>query len=103
MRLNKKKRIEIKKEVVERLRSDLDIKRIVIFGSFLYSDAPNDIDVAVFQTSSEKYLPLALKYRKRLDRLAQKISLDIIPLKFGATGGYFMGEIEKGEVLYEKT
>jgi len=102
MYLNEAEKNDIKHELVEQLQQEKEIKRIVVFGSFLNSDNPNDIDIAIFQTTSEKYLPLALKYRGLLDRLASRISLDILPLKFGNQNGYFMDEINSGEVLYEK-
>lgn len=57
------------------LADEPEIRRIVIFGSFLTSPNPHDLDVAVFQDSSEKYLPLALKYRKKTHRLLKKYRL----------------------------
>jgi predicted nucleotidyltransferase len=56
----------IKKDVVRCLAGAEEIKRIVVFGSFLTSDDPNDIDVAIFQGSKSTYLDLAMKYRKML-------------------------------------
>ncbi|MGA2093652.1 MAG: nucleotidyltransferase domain-containing protein, partial [Sedimentisphaerales bacterium] len=53
----------LKRELVGCLRTEKEIRRIVIFGSFLNSSDPHDIDVAVFQDSDDQYLTLALKYR----------------------------------------
>jgi hypothetical protein len=36
------------------------------FGSFLTSNDPHDLDIAVFQDSDESYYPLAMKYRRKL-------------------------------------
>ncbi|MGD0077850.1 MAG: nucleotidyltransferase domain-containing protein, partial [Sedimentisphaerales bacterium] len=55
----------LKRELVGCLQTEKEIRRIVIFGSFLNSSDPHDIDVAVFQDSDDQYLTLALKYRKR--------------------------------------
>jgi len=76
--------------------------RVIIFGSFLNSDDPHDLDVAVFQDSDEKYLPLAMKYRKKARDIGRRIALDIIPLKVGRVGGILMDEIEQGETIYER-
>jgi predicted nucleotidyltransferase len=90
------------RKLVEALSSEGEVCRIVVFGSFLYSDDPHDVDVAVFQDSDEKYLPLAMKYRRKTRELARMIPLDIIPLKVGVKDGLFRDEIEQGEVVYER-
>jgi predicted nucleotidyltransferase len=92
----------LKQELVECLRPEKEIQRIVIFGSFLRSPELRDIDVAIFQNSGESYLPLALRYRKKNRQIAHKIPLDIIPLKSGAVGEFFLDEIAHGEVIYER-
>ncbi|MGA2914453.1 MAG: nucleotidyltransferase domain-containing protein [Sedimentisphaerales bacterium] len=84
------------------LTDEPEVRRIVIFGSFLTSPNPHDLDVAVFQDSSEKYLPLALKYRRKTRSIAQKIPLDIFPLRSDAGKSFFMDEISKGRVIYER-
>jgi len=61
MTLTEKQKDELKKELVACLSSDDEVKKIVIFGSFVKSSDPLDLDVAVFQESNETYLPLALK------------------------------------------
>jgi hypothetical protein len=45
----------LKRELVSCLEGEKEIRRIVIFGSFVKSSEPRDIDVAIFQDSSEKY------------------------------------------------
>jgi len=92
----------LKRQLVNCLEGEKEVCRIVIFGSFLRSSEPNDIDVAVFQDSSEKYLPLAMKYRKKTREIARVIPLDIIPLKADTSNGTFMDEIAEGEVIYER-
>lgn len=93
---------QLKGQLVAALAGEREVCRIVVFGSFLHSDHPHDLDVAVFQDSDESYLPLALKYRKKTRAIARVIPLDIIPLRIGVRDGLFLDEIEQGEVIYEK-
>lgn len=79
----------------------MEIHKIIIFGSFIDLDNPNDIDIAVIQNSDSNFLILSLKYRKVLRDLSKKIPLDIIPLKENSKG-VFMEEIIKGVMIYEK-
>ena len=92
----------IKRDLVSRLKKEKEIRRIVIFGSFLSSSEPHDIDIAVFQDSNEQYLALAMKYRKRTRDIARIIPLDIIPVRNNASSGFLMDEIRQGEVIYER-
>lgn len=84
------------------MHSEREIVKIVVFGSFLNSDAPHDMDVAIFQDSDEDYLPLAMKYRTITDEISETIPLDIIPLKSSAKPGPFLSEVAFGEVVYER-
>lgn len=93
---------ELKRDMVRCLSSEKEIKRIVIFGSFLTSPEPHDMDVAIFQDSNEKYLPLAMKYRRKVRTIARKLPMDIFPVKPNATTGHFMDEISQGEIIYER-
>lgn len=99
--LSEEQKKTLRRELIGCLRGEREIRKIVIFGSFLDSNNPGDLDVAIFQDSSEAYLPLALKYRKKTRSIAQKISLDIIPLKMGGGESSFLSEIDQGEVIYE--
>ena len=92
----------LKKEIIQNLKSEKEIKKIVIFGSFLDSEKPNDIDVAIFQDSKEAYLTLALKYRRLIRDIIQKIPVDIIPIKENFSESSFLTEIEAGELIYER-
>jgi predicted nucleotidyltransferase len=92
----------VKQRLVSSLKTEGEVCRIVIFGSFVYSDEPHDLDVAVFQDSNETYLPLAMKYRRMTRDIARMIPMDIIPLKASAQGDMFLDEIERGEVIYER-
>ena len=78
-----------------------EIKKVVLFGSFINSENPNDIDIAIIQNSDENFLTLSLKYRKVLRDLSKIIPLDIVPIKLNASG-VFMQEINKGQVVYER-
>ena len=92
----------IKKDVVQCLAGASEIRRIIVFGSFLTADAPNDIDVAVFQESKAPYLELAMKYRKMLRPVYRKIAVDVIPVRPKPEQTSFLDEIEAGEVVYER-
>ena len=56
--------------------------------------------MAVFQESDEGYLPLALKYRRLLRRVAETIPVDVLPLHVRGAMGEFLKEVERGEVVY---
>ena len=101
MALTKTQKESIKNEIKESLCYEREIMRIIIFGSFVNSDEPNDIDVAVFQNSNQQYLPLSLKYRRLTRKIARKVSLDIFPVKMGVKKS-FVAEIESGEIIYER-
>ena len=92
----------LKKELIQSLKSEKEIKKIMIFGSFLDSEKPNDIDVAIFQDSKETYLTLALKYRKLIREIIRKIPVDIIPIRENLSESSFLSEIEAGELIYER-
>jgi len=100
--LSTQQKQSLTEQLIASLAEEREVRRIVIFGSFLHLDDPHDLDVAVFQDSDEKYLPLALKYRKKTRAIARVIPLDIIPLKAGVKDGLFLDEIEQGEVIYER-
>lgn len=102
MLLTEKQKDELKKELVLCLKSDAEVKKIVVFGSFIDSSDPADLDVAVFQESDEAYLPLAMKYRKKTRALARKIPIDIFPVRSNVKDHTFLSEIDRGEVLYER-
>lgn len=78
-----------------------EVNKIILFGSFLNSNNPNDIDIAVIQNSNDSFLSLSLKYRKVLRELSKNIPLDIVPIKQNAKG-VFLEEINKGQVVYER-
>jgi hypothetical protein len=93
----------IKRELAACFTGENEVRKVVIFGTFLNRSEPHDLDVIVFQDSQEAYLPLALKYRKLTRSISNRIPLDIIPLRSGAsTTSFFLKEIEKGEVIYER-
>jgi predicted nucleotidyltransferase len=102
MNLLREAKEKLKKEIVAGLADFPEVQRVVVFGSFVTSDDPHDLDIAVFQDSDESYYPLAMKYRRTLRSIAKRIPLDIIPICQGAGEGPFMQEIQKGEILYER-
>lgn len=101
MKLSRQEKESIKKELAVCFADEPEVRRVVVFGSFVTAENPNDLDIAVFQDSNEPYLPLAMKYRRKTRSLALRIPLDILPLKVGATG-IMLEEISQGDVVYEK-
>ena len=102
MRLNEQEKSALKRESVHYLRTGQDVRKSVIFGSFLHADNPHDLDIAVFQDSAELYLPLALKYRRKTRAIVHRSALNILPLKFQAQDDPFLAEVARGEVIYER-
>ena len=92
----------IKNDLVNLLKTQKEISKVIVFGSFTNSETPNDLDVAVFQDSDENYLDLALKYRKLTRRISEILPLDIFPIREGVSEGTFLEEIESGELIYER-
>ncbi|WP_299984047.1 hypothetical protein [Desulfobacula sp.] len=102
MAISQQEKDKIKKCIVACLKDELEIQKVIVFGSFLWADNPNDIDVAVLQNSSESYLPLAMKYRKKIRIISKELSVDIIPLRLGAFHCVMGDEISRGEVIFER-
>jgi predicted nucleotidyltransferase len=102
MMLNNIQKEDIKREVADRLGREKEVRKIILFGSFLSRSDPHDMDVAVFQDSREDYLSLALKYRRLIRSVTERIPVDVIPIKSDAERGMFLDEIESGEVIYER-
>jgi len=92
----------IRKTLADALSCETEVRRIVVFGSFLTSLNPHDLDVAVFQDSDENYISLAMRYRKDVRPVARQIPVDVFPLKAGVLDDPFLAEIEKGETIYER-
>jgi predicted nucleotidyltransferase len=93
---------KIKKDIAALLSRAAEVRKAVVFGSFLTSAIPNDLDLAIFQDSGESYLPLAMRYRRLLRPVADEIPIDVIPVRSSGACGQFLVEIEKGEVIYER-
>jgi predicted nucleotidyltransferase len=87
--------------IKEKLSQFSEVNKIILFGSFIKSNNPNDIDIAIIQNSNDNFLTLSLKYRKVLRDLSKMIPLDIIPIKQNSKG-VFLEEINKGQVVYER-
>ena len=102
MKIKKETKNIIKQEIIKSLSREKEINKIVIFGSFIESENPHDIDIAIYQDSNESYLDLAMKYRKLTRLISQQIPLDIIPIKANAPNSSFLSEIETGELIYER-
>lgn len=101
MFLSESEKKEIKVKIVNSLLSS-EIEKIIIFGSFLNTKTPNDLDIAVFQNSSDNYITLALRYRKMIREISKQIPVDIIPIKSNVSNNFLIDEIEKGEVIYAR-
>lgn len=95
-------RDKIKSDIISILSVQQDIEKIVLFGSFLSTDSPNDIDIAIYSNSNNDYLTLALKYRKLLRDVSKVLPIDVIPVKNNKGISFFDNEINKGEIIYEK-
>lgn len=100
MTLSLEERERLKREVADRLSAEPEVRRVVVFGSFVTSATPHDLDVAVFQESDEGYLSLALKYRRLLRSVAATIPVDVLALRLHGAIGEFLKEVEQGEVVY---
>lgn len=100
MKMVKQQKTELKHLIVQALSPEKEVRKIVIFGSFISSENPADIDIAVFHDSNDKYLSLSLKYRKLMRNIAKILPVDVLPLKSNARG-VFLSEINSGELIYE--
>jgi predicted nucleotidyltransferase len=87
--------------IKDKLSQFNEVNKIILFGSFIKSNNPNDIDIAIVQNSNDNFLTLSLKYRKVLRDLSKIIPLDIVPVKQNKDG-VFLEEINKGQVVYER-
>lgn len=95
-------KLELKQRIVDLLKGETEVERIIVFGSFNHSESPNDIDIAVIQNSAENYLSLSLKYRRLIREITKEIAVDIIPLVNNNKNSFFNKEILSGEVIYAK-
>jgi predicted nucleotidyltransferase len=102
MKMSTNTREILKRKVLECLVGEPEITQVVIFGSFLHSGDPHDMDIAVFQDSDEKYIPLAMKYRSMLGPVAREIALDVFPIRTNPAENSFLREVKTGEVVYER-
>lgn len=102
MRLGPTEKRAIQAELVQCLKNEAEVRKVIVFGSFLSAADPDDLDVAIFQDSDEAYLPLAMKYRRLTRSIANRIPMAVIPLRFGVPGGQLVREIQKGQVVYER-
>lgn len=102
MPIGKQEKNKIIKLLVACLKGEPEVTKIIIFGSFLVVDSPNDIDVAVLQNSNEKYLSLAMKYRKKIRSISKELPVDIIPVCSGVLKGVMGDQISQGKVIFER-
>jgi len=102
MELTNEDKQHLKEDIVDCFREEKEIQRIVLFGSFVHSASPHEVDIAIFQDTDETYLPLALKYRRLLHPVSRKIPLDVIPIRPNPLSTALFQEIEKGELIFER-
>ena len=89
--------------MITALVDDVTVEKIIIFGSFLTSEHPHDLDVAIFSASPADYLTQAMSFRRRLRSIARLIPLDVVPVSTLTNhDSSFLQEILKGEIIYEK-
>lgn len=93
---------EVKNKIIDSLKEQKEVEKIIIFGSFNKTDSPNDIDIAVVQNSNENYLTLALRYRKLIRNISREIAVDIFPISMENNNTFFVNEVESGEVIYAR-
>jgi predicted nucleotidyltransferase len=94
---------QIRRQLKSAFVNDSKVEKIIVFGSFVTSDTPHDLDLAVFCHSSDDYLTLALALRKKLRNISSIIPIDLVPIAMPYDpSAAFMQQINKGEVVYEK-
>lgn len=93
---------EVKNKIIDSLKGQKEVEKIIVFGSFNKTDSPNDIDIAVIQTSNENYLTLALRYRKLIRNISREIAVDIFPISMKNNNTFFVNEVASGEVIYAR-
>lgn len=103
MHLNKAEKDRIKGEVLKGLSFDESIRKIIVFGSFVKSNEPRDLELAIISVSDKNYLSLALEYRRKLRGVAKETPIDLIPIRIPYEEIAFMKENNSGEVIYEKS
>ena len=101
MSLTQSSKLQFINIIKEQLSQFSEVNKVILFGSFINSSNPNDIDIAIVQNSNENFLTLSLKYRKVLRELSKIIALDIVPIKQNSNGS-FLDEINKGKIVYER-
>lgn len=101
MSLTDNKKVNFINIIKDKLSQFQEVNKVILFGSFVKSNNPNDIDIAIVQNSNDNFLTLSLKYRKVLRELSKIIPLDIVPIKQNSKG-VFLEEINKGQVVYER-
>ncbi len=102
MFLSKEQKQELKDQIAASLSTNMNVTKIVIFGSFLESAAPESINIAVFQESTEGYFQLTMKYRKKLKVLIRKIQINVFPIRNDIEEKTVLSEMEAMEVIFER-
>jgi len=101
MQLSDTNKLSFINTIKDKLSKFSEVNKVILFGSFINSNNPNDIDIAIIQNSNDDFLSLSLKYRKVLRELSKHIPLDIVPIKEDVKG-VFLEEINKGKIVYER-
>ena len=92
---------QIKQAIVDALKDEREVHKIIIFGSFLKAGTPNDIDVAVVGEFHQGYLAAAIRLRRHVRHIAKILPVDIVPIQENSPPNSFMQDIFEGEVIYE--
>lgn len=102
--MDKEQVVKITQEFTSILPSDFDLRKVVLYGSWVYGHPheDSDIDIAVIvQELRSDYLDLLTK----LYHLATSVDVRIEPLLFeedNDESGFLSQILNHGEVIYEK-
>lgn len=100
---------QITQQIVNKLQSDYDPVRIILFGSFASGSANiySDIDLLIVKDTNERFIDRWVTVRRILSDPSRKVAIETLiltPQEVSdrlARGDQFIAEIlEKGQVLY---
>lgn len=78
-----------------------EVKKLILFGSFVESANPNEINLAIISEENLDYISKVAKYRKKIKDLSKKIPVQIFPL-LSSEKIYLHDKIKHGVTLYSK-
>jgi predicted nucleotidyltransferase len=108
---------DIKQKIIEKLSANVNLYKVILFGSFAYGNPGKDSDIDLIVVTDDETMPRNyeenishyLKVSSALRDIKKNIPMDLIVhtksmySKFIELGSLFSKEIlKKGEILYEK-